>query len=161
VRFWCVRCLCFSTLSLLTCASCLLPFARCYRQLFDNQLSGTIPPSVGSLTSVRYLCVCPPSHRLPHKHAERRLCTASGSVPLALHVRVLLVLLHLVVSDMCVVALRLTFNQPAVLNHSFTRSLTGAFIHSPVRAPTRSLIPSFSRPPTHSLTCSFIHVLIN
>jgi hypothetical protein len=113
---------------------CCLPFVRRYRDLGNNQLSGSIPPSVGSLTAMTCLCVWRRSYGLPHENAERRMCTAalsrtSDSIPRALllpllmrrmcaaavsrtgrsvsralQVRVLLVLLYLVASELCVLS---------------------------------------------------------
>jgi hypothetical protein len=57
--FCCCCCHCFS------CCCSMLPklaiFRHCFltdRQLQDNQLTGSIPPSVGSLKAITFLCVC-------------------------------------------------------------------------------------------------------
>ncbi len=68
---------------------------------------------MGSLTKIYYLCVCAPSHALPHEQVAWRgrvvlpplmprltgRCSAC-----ALHVRALLVLLHLIASELCVLS---------------------------------------------------------
>jgi hypothetical protein len=99
-------------LHLIASELCVLSTA-CLSFVATGNSTTTIPPSLGFLRTMTYLCVCAPSHGLPHEHAEWRVRVVlpplmprltGRCAACALHVRALLVLLHLIASELCVLS---------------------------------------------------------